>query len=555
VKDLVEKSNHQKSGKTASNRTQKQPRKETVNPPDRRDDSIPQSGINNSPTVVAQRMQLAKAFGEAVQRQQREEEEEELLQGKFTLDSNTAFQEKTNSPPNKTGLPDNLKAGIESLSGIDMSDVRVQRNSSKPAQLNALAYTQGNEIHLGPEQERHLPHEAWHAVQQKQGRVKPSTYLHGKAINDNPDLEQDADTMGEKAKSMKANLNQDEYAEPRGVKSPVTQLINTAVEELLDGMDGYREDRNYMVWGNTDDLPHVGWKAHIGANIEQSAAMAGKIAPILCAHNFAHKFDILTDEGYSPKFITIYPPEDENDWAGLITELANNLGDFENVKIDGNMRVGKKGRVRMRYGQITRLTTEMATGLITEDGKIGEYPHYSGDAIESGGLPLLSSGTILFFSKTQEAPQEIDEEYIYMAIRINDKIVPDKREKANPNKMPLPPGVGKYWGCFITTACVRARGLPDDCEELTVLRAFRDGFLSKSAHGRELIERYYQLAPTIVEAINSENNSGKIYAELYQIIKSCVNAIKDGRSEEAIAIYRNMTNMLAKKYLSGKAIC
>jgi hypothetical protein len=69
-------------------------------------------------------------------------------------------------------MPDHLKAGIESLSGMDLSDVRVHLNSEKPAQLNALAYAQGNDIHLGPGQERHLPHEVWHVIQQRQGRVQ-----------------------------------------------------------------------------------------------------------------------------------------------------------------------------------------------------------------------------------------------------------------------------------------------------------------------------------------------------------------------------------------------
>ena len=59
---------------------------------------------------------------------------------------------------NRTGLPDRLKSGMESLSGIALDDVRVHRNSARPAQLQALAHTQGSEIHLGPGQERHLPH-------------------------------------------------------------------------------------------------------------------------------------------------------------------------------------------------------------------------------------------------------------------------------------------------------------------------------------------------------------------------------------------------------------
>jgi Domain of unknown function (DUF4157) len=68
------------------------------------------------------------------------------------------------------GLPERLRAGVESLSGMDLSDVRVHANSSKPAQLNALAYTQGGDIYVAPGQERHLPHETWHVVQQAQGR-------------------------------------------------------------------------------------------------------------------------------------------------------------------------------------------------------------------------------------------------------------------------------------------------------------------------------------------------------------------------------------------------
>ncbi len=104
---------------------------------------------------------------------------------------------------NDTGLPDNLKSGIESLSGVDMSDVKVHYNSSKPAQLNAFAFAQGSDIHLASGQERHLPHEAWHVVQQKQGRVKPTKQLKSNtAINDDPQLEREADIMGAKALQM-----------------------------------------------------------------------------------------------------------------------------------------------------------------------------------------------------------------------------------------------------------------------------------------------------------------------------------------------------------------
>ncbi len=65
---------------------------------------------------------------------------------------------------------DNLKSGIENLSGFSMDDVKIHRHSDKPAQLNAHAYAQGTDIHVASGQEQHLPHEAWHVVQQKQGR-------------------------------------------------------------------------------------------------------------------------------------------------------------------------------------------------------------------------------------------------------------------------------------------------------------------------------------------------------------------------------------------------
>ncbi|MBL7729057.1 MAG: DUF4157 domain-containing protein, partial [Dinghuibacter sp.] len=101
---------------------------------------------------------------------------------------------------NNTGLPDQLKTGVEHLSGISMNDVRVHYNSPKPAQLQAHAYAQGTDIHIAPGQEQHLPHEAWHVVQQKQGRVRPTMQLKGKVnVNDDKGLEQEADVMGARA--------------------------------------------------------------------------------------------------------------------------------------------------------------------------------------------------------------------------------------------------------------------------------------------------------------------------------------------------------------------
>lgn len=128
-------------------------------------------------------------------------EDEELLQGKLVTVSR---QRKPKEKSNNTGLPDNLKSGIETLSGISMDDVKVHYNSDKPGQLQAHAYAQGADIHLASGQEKHLPHEVWHVVQQKQGRVEPTMQLQDKInINDNAGLENEADMMGAKALQMK----------------------------------------------------------------------------------------------------------------------------------------------------------------------------------------------------------------------------------------------------------------------------------------------------------------------------------------------------------------
>lgn len=136
--------------------------------------------------------------------------------------------------PNKTGLPDNLKSGIENMSGHSMDDVRVHYNSSKPAQYQAHAYAQGSQIHLASGQEKHLPHEAWHVVQQKQGRVKPTMQMNGGAINDDPSLEKEADVMGGKAIQLKLNNPKNKSSKGNYTGGDTFQLMKASERNNLD---------------------------------------------------------------------------------------------------------------------------------------------------------------------------------------------------------------------------------------------------------------------------------------------------------------------------------
>jgi guanyl-specific ribonuclease Sa len=124
------------------------------------------------------------------------------IQAKSVIEASSMVKQM-NDPPivqRQTGLPEQIKTGVENLSGYSLDNVKVNYNSSKPAQLQALAYTQGTQIHVAPGQEKHLPHEAWHVVQQAQGRVQPTMQMKkGVAVNDEQGLEREADVMGAKA--------------------------------------------------------------------------------------------------------------------------------------------------------------------------------------------------------------------------------------------------------------------------------------------------------------------------------------------------------------------
>ena len=154
----------------------------------------------------------------------------EALQRKADMANNSA--QRVEAPrPNNTGMPDNLKAGIESLSGFSMDNVCVHYNSSKPATVQALAYTQGTDIHVAPGQEKHLPHEAWHVAQQMAGRVSPTTNINGMPVNDNAALEHEADVMGEKAVQCKKD--------DKNVVSKVLQCVRNIIQCNLGGRGGH----------------------------------------------------------------------------------------------------------------------------------------------------------------------------------------------------------------------------------------------------------------------------------------------------------------------------
>ena len=196
------------------------------------------------------------------------------------------------STPRSSGaaLPDRLQANIEAMSGHSLTGVRVFRQSSEPAQLKAHAFTRGTDIHLAPGQDQHLAHEAWHVVQQLDGRVQADSSVAGVAINTSPALENEADKMGQRALSGSVEATAPDVvhsteespvvqrreapdtrqqssllpAPPQRLESEVVQLVRGAhfeapflsgydpVDELTEGGDVDQAHIHDLLYGLTD---------------------------------------------------------------------------------------------------------------------------------------------------------------------------------------------------------------------------------------------------------------------------------------------------------------
>lgn len=104
-------------------------------------------------------------------------------------------------------------------------------------------------------------------------------------------------------------------------------------------------------------------------------------------------------------------------------------------------------------------------------------------------------------------------------------------------------------GCYLTSACVEAKGMADDCYELQTLRAFRDGYLRKVECGEKEIAEYYMTAPLIVENIKKCDNNISVFEKIYaELVVPCVELIEQGNNEAAHKLYKDYTMKLKLKF-------
>ncbi|MBV7534724.1 DUF4157 domain-containing protein [Duganella sp. sic0402] len=516
------------------------------------------------------------------------------MQGKF--DSAQSQEEETAqlaAKPNNTGLPDQLKSGIESLSGQNMDHVRVHYNSTKPAQLQAHAYAQGSEIHLAPGQEQHLPHEAWHVVQQRQGRVKATAQAKDIAINDDAQLEKEADVMGEQA-LQKAPIQHKQHTQTSSSQSSNAVAQGRFYEKtpggafvwwnrpialaggakswrsFIDPATGTQQQHNgYGVWfqfnkGGTDRQKVKGTRAAngntpgltLGDQTHPLAPMAwtgsrnwpatmkgvnsalnlrgavpgAALSPGNTAwgHQVAMQWggpaaqwnaaSATNDGGANQNAQEQYQTEVENAVNRVAALPGRNLDDFR-IKHTAYMysgtHVAKYMRIKIYWrnaaGNHIKLVDQ-----VTPDFAL----HMAGGA--GGGVAGFG---------TQIANQ------LTAGVALATRRQTDPTTEMSWNATPTAARPRK---CFLTTACVDARGLADDCEELSILRAFRDGPMQALPGGAALVQEYYRIAPAIVDAIQSHPHAAMLLDRLYgDLVQGSIQLIGDGKYAQAMAHYRS----------------
>lgn len=189
------------------------------------------------------------------------------------------------------GLPPRLRAGLESLSGLPMSDVRVHYDSTRPTEFDARAFASGRDIHLAPGEARHLPHEAWHVVQQAQGRVGA---LHPGGINSDPTLEREADVMGAHA-AQTGFTSVVGHGAPSAAEAPLTAATTPVVQRIRGTGRGRRQKKRIEEQGGT--APVLPGRA-ARRRAEQEADLEATAASVEVRHE-EHQRTQRRKEGYA----------------------------------------------------------------------------------------------------------------------------------------------------------------------------------------------------------------------------------------------------------------
>jgi hypothetical protein len=209
-------------------------------------------------------------------------------------------------------------------------------------------------------------------------------------------------------------------------------------------------------------------------------------------------------------------------------------------------------RQEFRYGSMSG--TAHHRGLIegTDAGYATMKDLLLRDALKDEASSFLSSEEqdISGYRMEHAARSSVDMDSVYAnsdkAEGLNTPLISFKMKKK-----PQPqPSSQNSCCCFLTTACTAARGLAEDCHELTTLRAFRDGWLRSLPDGDTLVERYYEVAPQIVEWIQAQPDAADIWDGMYDhVVRPTVALIEAGENRAACELYGAAVRQLQAAFL------
>jgi hypothetical protein len=507
-------------------------------------------------------------------------------------------------------LPAPVRQRLEQAVGANLSDVRVHVGS-QAASIGATAFTYGNHVYFAPRQfsPYALGRELAHVVQQRSGRVH-NPFGSGVAVVQDRALGAEAARVGRQVartiqritdSEARRDLDRDlidayelwrnQMQEYGGSDSSfVTNVLRTvdSVRELEHILHGDQAHRNARASEKTvEELAREGMVL-----IERSSltrAYASRLTQRL------DTLRVMTRTEFERNYLELVAQENPQAVPGR----AKALGNLEGYEIHGISHVRAEG-TQMHHvvhelvhamttsglkGVWGQLACEGATELITlrvmqDNGIVVAGPGYPDERYDlrefmtKAHLDLEALAQVYFANTDAFRPlvfrtlgDEVGAGFLVdctaydnakrtaqtnVLVQNSVSFKPTRTTARTPLLAPQTASGSSSSNCclcFLTTACIEAKGLPDDCHELTVLRAFRDTHVASLPDGVPLIAEYYRIAPAIVAAMQARRDAAALFRELYEsLVAPCVALIEAGSVAEAMTNYRGHVERLKERY-------
>ena len=396
--------------------------------------------VDNRPEAVAQR-KLQEMANNSPQVSQ-------LMAFQDMADNHSAQQQQPiQQKENNTGLPDNLKMGMENLSGMSLDDVKVHRNSDKPAQLQAHAYAQGTDIHLASGQEKHLPHEAWHVVQQKQGRVKPTMQMKGEMnVNDDTGLEKEADVMGAKAFSIDMESQTAELPARKQTLLPKTSILQRETGSLTQNTNGLEKGSKVKILSQSVTQ----FRVEVIAT-QKKCWIMGKIGDFFSAETID---DVVEHKVESSGPVEVESPPTVKEKRAETVAVLDKKPKLEEVEevivapVEQKEAPAKEEEAKHNQGGSIGFNLD---GTSFYCGPKGTDPHVIAGLLESLGLHPGQS--VVSWTKIKEKMMEINEQS-----EVEVRMLPARKSEAYPNAVALLDNHHAFWAACLLGKRIKVVG-------------------------------------------------------------------------------------------------